>query len=304
MSTPIAELYSEQGYFILRDTIPGPLIDNCLRALNAAKKRKSFVYYSQSTHRWITPQLSPSGFLTDSILNPSQHVQAPSLASSVRNIIYHQSVSDALSCIYPLHRDFVSWQDMLFDRSTGTIDHLDSWYLDTEVEGGLVGVWFALEDIAQQSGPFFVCPGSHKLGKISRETYPSHSSFLGKVQSRIVDHNLQRVPMCLHKGDILVWNSLLIHGAFDCQNEALSRKSLTSHYFPLGCRRSDSLSLRQLMTDLRSLRSTRNARIHRLSKFGRTPAFYAIGGPFLAIAQKVGCAIGDSWNMRRSKSKA
>ena len=36
---------------------------------------------------------------------------------------------------------------MFFDRSTGTVEHQDSWYLDTDPPGNLVGVWYALEDI-------------------------------------------------------------------------------------------------------------------------------------------------------------
>jgi phytanoyl-CoA hydroxylase len=239
--------------------------------------------------------------LYDSILNPSQQLQAPRLSSAVRAIIYHRVVSDLLSKLYPLHRDFISWQDMLFDRSTGTVDHLDSWYLDTETDGGLVGVWFALEDIQRSSGPFFVCPESHKMGALSKREVRSHSDFLSAVQSRIRDYGLQKVPMILRKGDLLAWNSLTIHGSFECENENLSRKSLTSHYYPLGCRRSDSLQLSDLVRDLRSLKTTSNPRIHRLSKFGRTPLFYALGGSLLAIGQKVGLALGDSWNMRRGK---
>ena len=54
------------------------------------------------------------------------------------------------------------WQNMLFDSSTGTIDHFDSWYLDTNPPGNLIGVWVALENIDDANGVFHVYPKSHK----------------------------------------------------------------------------------------------------------------------------------------------
>jgi len=40
--------------------------------------------------------------------------------------------------------------------------------------------------------------------------------------------------MCLSKGDILLWHPYLIHGAFSCDDSSLSRKSFTSHFYPVG----------------------------------------------------------------------
>ena len=50
---------------------------------------------------------------------------------------------------------------MLFYRSTSILDHLDSWYLDTDPMGSLFGVWIALEDIDGKGGSFHVYPESH-----------------------------------------------------------------------------------------------------------------------------------------------
>lgn len=299
MNNSIQQKFLDNGYVIIKDAIGTSSIDSCMSSLQAAKRRKTFLYYTQSTHRWVTPRLSAQGFLYDSILNPSQQVQAPRLASSVRDVIYQKSVSEALSYVFPAYLDFVSWQDMLFDRSTGTIDHIDSWYLDTEVEGGLVGIWFALEDIDERSGPFFVCPESHRHKPISKKEVPDHNVFLSKVQERIERFNLEKKPLLLKKGDIVIWSSLLIHGAFSCRDERYSRKSLTSHYYPLGSRRNDSLTRKALINDLQSIRKTSNPRIHRLSKPSRTPLFYCLGGPVLALKQKMGSFSSNSWNMRR-----
>ena len=48
------------------------------------------------------------------------------------------------------------WQNMFFDKSTGTIDHIDTWYLDSDPMGYLFGAWIALEDIDGKGGVFHV----------------------------------------------------------------------------------------------------------------------------------------------------
>lgn len=291
--------FADNGFQVFKNAVPYALIDECLFYLNKLKRRKTFIYYSQSTHRWIRPQLSEYGFLVDSILNPSLQIQAPRFAKSVKNILYCDGIYEALCSVSGDVLDFVSWQDMAFDKSTGTVDHLDSWYLDTEHPGGVIGVWIALEDISSESGPFFVCPGSHKLGPISKNDVFDHNQFLSQIQSRIADNHLKRMPMLLSKGDILLWNSLLIHGALSASSESFSRKSLTSHFYPLGKRRNDGLSSTQLLSDIRHLKSTSNPRIHRFQKPGRSPLFYALGGPLLAIKDRIGFISSSAWNMRR-----
>jgi len=300
MISPLQKAYSDQGYVVLKNAIPLPLVQKCVRHLESIKRRKSFLFYTQSTHRWERPRLSSNGFLIESILNPSQQIQAPRFAATVRELIYHGAVFDALASVCPGCHDFISWQDMAFDRSTGTVDHIDSWYLDTEQAGGVLGLWIALEDIFMESGPFFVCPKSQLLGEIPKSLAPTHDLFLAVVQERLLKHELAKVPMLLRQGDILVWNSLLIHGAFSPSDDSYSRKSLTAHFYPLGKRRSDASATSSLLTDLRRLRPTIHPRIHRLSKPGRTPLFYAIGGPLLALRDRLGVISSSAWNMRRS----
>ena len=291
--------YHSQGFQIFKNAIPAPLINDLLVSFAKVVRRKSFLYYSQSTHRWLTPHLSKNGFLTDSILNPSLQVQAPFFSHFVKQVIYSQGVYNALCAVSNDVQDFVSWQDMAFDQSTGTIDHFDSWYLDTEKPGGVIGAWIALEDISPESGPFFVCPRSHLLPSVSKADIPDHDQFLSLIQSRIIDNNLERIPILLKKGDVLLWNSLLIHGAFTPSSTEYSRKSLTSHFYPLGKRRNDCFLDKNFLLDLRRLKPTCNSRIFRLIKPGRSPAFYALGGPILALKDRFGMISSSAWNMRR-----
>jgi phytanoyl-CoA hydroxylase len=41
----------------------------------------------------------------------------------------------------------------------------------------------------------------------------------------------------LKKGDILLWHPYTIHGSYQNQNPAYSRKSFTAHFHPLGLQR-------------------------------------------------------------------
>ena len=56
--------------------------------------------------------------------------------------------------------DFCMWQNMFFINLL-SVDHIDSWYLDTNPMGKLVAVWIALEDIDGEGGTFHIYPRSH-----------------------------------------------------------------------------------------------------------------------------------------------
>ena len=63
---------------------------------------------------------------------------------------------------------------MLFDKSTGTPEHTDQYYLDTQPTGGVVGAWFALEDYDDNCGRFYVRPESHLFDRLDRSSVTNH----------------------------------------------------------------------------------------------------------------------------------
>tara|TARA_Y100001968_G_scaffold17076_1_gene13562 strand:- start:643 stop:1086 length:444 start_codon:yes stop_codon:yes gene_type:complete len=121
------------------------------------------------------------------------------------------------------------WQNMLFDKSTGTIDHIDSWYLDTNPPGSLLAAWVALEDIDGKGGSFHVYPKSHKN---------SSKSWIGLDHNKLIDwtklcqKKYEKKKILLKKGDVLIWHPLLIHGSSSQKEAGFSRKSITAHYCP------------------------------------------------------------------------
>ena len=79
-----SDFFLNQGYQVFKNAIPNDLVSGYLRNFEIIKHRKTFLYYSQSIHRWIRPRLSRSGYLTDSILNPSLHVKLPGLLNQLK----------------------------------------------------------------------------------------------------------------------------------------------------------------------------------------------------------------------------
>jgi phytanoyl-CoA hydroxylase len=260
LSTPanvVRHAYQEHGYVVLRNVLPDEPIDRFTQAFETIKQNPYFVYYSQSLQRCMRPSVSERGYLIESMQNASRLALHRDFARTFQDCIYHQAVARALSLVSGAQQH-VSWQNMLFDQSTGTVEHQDSWYLDTDPPGQLMGVWYALEDIEEGSGPFFVCPRSHKLGMLDRAAYPEHRAFVAAVRNLMGEHSLELEPCLLRRGDVLIWHPYLVHGALTQTDAALSRKSFTSHFYPRGSRAKDTESKKLLsIYDHASPRPTR-----------------------------------------------
>ena len=116
---------------------------------------------------------------------------------------------------------------MLFDKSMETIDHIDSWYLDTHPK---VICWSmgCFRKYSSRFGPFRVYPGSHlmliHIFRVWIMMFYKEISISKKIKAK---------ELILKKGDVVIWDSRLIHGASEIKNKSFSRKSLTAHYYPI-----------------------------------------------------------------------
>lgn len=227
----LRDYYEQNGYVVLRGALDPSLIDAFLAEYQRAKSSRSFVYFAQSVHRAMRPELNEHGFIRESMLHPSRLGMHPAWVRGVKSCIYAKSVSDALTALDG-EAQHIAWQDMFFDLSTGTIEHQDTWYLDTDPPGRLVAAWFALENIAPEAGTFFVMPGSHKAKPLDRDTYPDHEEFRRVTLDFVREQGFRPKPMPLAKGDVLLWHPFTVHGAFSNRDPRYSRKSFTCHYFP------------------------------------------------------------------------
>ena len=230
MSDSLKNYYLENGYAIFESLISYEKIDRILIELNRFKESNK-IYYSQSEHNWrkIKKDLDKNGLLECSFENFTDLPWGKDLSQAGRDILQSKEILLALRTLSD-YEDFCMWQNMFFDKSTGTIDHIDTWYLDTDPMGYLFGAWLALEDIDGNGGVFHVYPKSH-LSKNKNWKNISHQEFITWSENEA--KNYERKSLFLKKGDLLLWHPSLIHGSSLQESKGFSRKSLTAHYYPI-----------------------------------------------------------------------
>jgi len=230
----IKDYYQEHGYVIVRNALSAEKIDRLLKRVEQKKRDSFFIFNSQDTHVPTRPRLTEAGFIENSMLNPANLKSAPRLSQAVEECLVDQTVANILS-ILSGDSGHVMMQNMLFDKSTGTIEHQDHYYLDADPPGNMVAAWYALEDIQEDAGCFFVLPGSHKGRVISRangRNFSDHEDYRKEIIALIHSSDYQYKAFPLAKGDVLFWHPYTIHGAYQNANPQHSRKSLTAHFYP------------------------------------------------------------------------
>jgi len=228
--TNLAKEYIENGYVIVPNLIPDERILNLLNCLENLKKRNC-LYYSQSEHNWrfIKSDLDKNNLIESSFENFTNLIWAKGLSKVGKQILQSKEINEILKKLSGEDK-FCMWQNMLFDKSTGTLDHLDTYYLDTDPMGGLVAAWIALENIDGEGGSFHVFPGSHKESSRDWINKP-HKDYV--YWCKELASKYKKKEALLNKGDVLFWHPNLLHGSSNQKVEGKSRKSLTAHYYPI-----------------------------------------------------------------------
>ena len=135
---------------------------------------------------------------------------------------------------------------LLFERGTQQGLHEDTWYgLGGHSDGKLVSVYFALDDIQDENGPFLYVPGSQR-----GRPEPNYSQgILGDKAPRwrrmefarkrahrdIAYHNARRHlsqarQLRAKAGDIAFFHERLLHGGQAVQDRRVPRRSIVMHY--------------------------------------------------------------------------
>lgn len=224
-----SKTFYDQGYALFPSLIDSEKIQKLLFELSELKRFNS-LYYSQSEHNWrrIKSDLDDFNLMNCSFQNFTDILWAHGLGSAGRDILQSKEINNCLKEISG-NDQFIMWQNMLFDKSTGTVDHIDSWYLDTNPYGNLLAVWVALENIDGEGGSFHLYPKSH-LDNNKEWINKDHDSFI--KWSRDLSEKFSRKSMKLRRGDVLFWHPMLLHGSSSQVKAGISRKSITAHYCP------------------------------------------------------------------------
>jgi ectoine hydroxylase-related dioxygenase (phytanoyl-CoA dioxygenase family) len=144
-----------------------------------------------------------------------------------------------------------------FEKGTQQEAHIDAIFFWPEPSYSMAGVWIALEDIAEDAGPLFYLPGSHKWPFLRSEdvvwkrpdlasrrdqhrnaSQPERDALvqeLGEAWTRdflVLKEELEvpNIPLHIKAGDVVVWHSLLAHGGSERLSQTRSRRSVVFHY--------------------------------------------------------------------------
>lgn len=139
----------------------------------------------------------------------------------------------------------VLFQSINFSAGSEQHTHSDSIHMTTYPQGGLLGVWFALEDITADNGPLHYYPGSHKLPYYMNGDYNNEGSrwltgnktyaeYENMIAEKIKQYQIKKEVFLASKGDIFIWHANLFHGGEQHLNKAMTRKSMVLHFFRRG----------------------------------------------------------------------
>lgn len=267
--TNIKNFFIENGYTIFKQIIHKEEIDLLLNCFKNFKIKNS-LYYSQSNHNWrkTRKDCDEFGLLKNSIENFTSLFFEAQLAKIGRKILLSSTIDNCLKKISGSKDDFCMWQNMFFDRSVGTIDHIDTWYLDTDPRGYLIGAWIALEDIDGKGGSFHIYPGSHKMQNTEWKNL-NHDQFA--KWSNKIKQKYKKVSVYLKKGDVLFWHPNLIHGSSNQEHNGFSRKSLTAHYHPICLKRGGGGI--ETKIDTHEYKKNIQNTMYKITKFDKMPIY-------------------------------
>jgi ectoine hydroxylase-related dioxygenase (phytanoyl-CoA dioxygenase family) len=164
---------------------------------------------------------------------------------SVKKLAINEVVIFLLKSLYS--RKPIPFSTINFLKGTEQPLHSDYFHFATKPDGYLAGVWTALEDIDESSGPLSIVPGSNKLPYVWLDTlgldipknkkdiknnYTKYEEYIKKL---MLDKKFEIYTPKLMKGDFLIWSANILHGAGEIKDKSKSRLSQVTHYHFEGC---------------------------------------------------------------------
>ena len=232
-----AAYYADQGYVVVHSVLSTDACDAVLAAFRQEVKPYSGYIYRQASANPERHVWTDAGTMLNSILNPIavDPNKFPTFRAACTRALTSSALFERAAELLGEPAGLV--QSMYFEGNPATWAHQDCYYLDSVRQGALMGAWIALEDIDPRSGQFYVYPRSQNLELLPNEGATSiaynHDAYKTHVLNEIARNGLEASAPRLRKGDVLYWGSRVIHGAYDAEDHAFSRNSLTAHFIPL-----------------------------------------------------------------------
>ncbi|MGZ3419549.1 MAG: phytanoyl-CoA dioxygenase family protein [Polyangiales bacterium] len=226
--------FEDEGFCVVRELVPAAKIDALLAERDTLIKPSRHAFYRHCRDRWEKSAVDAHGHIEQSFIDVHDglHPELASFSHRVREILCSEDIARTLERITGdrAHRLVLS---MMYDANVETPPHQDAWGLDSNPRGHLLGGWFALEDIDERAGRFYVMRGSHRH-EFDRATCSDRTRWEHENRLYVDGRPEQLYAPALAKGDAMFWSASVIHGSLPTRDPRFSRKSLTAHYLPRG----------------------------------------------------------------------
>jgi len=133
------------------------------------------------------------------------------------------------------------FQTLNFEVGTEQQAHADTVHFNSRPAGFMCGVWVALEDIDESSGPVFYLTGTHRWPELAPADWDAppgtehYDRYEAHVARQVAEAGIEPVAALLRKGEALLWAGNLLHGGSPRLDPERTRHSQVTHYFFEGC---------------------------------------------------------------------
>jgi phytanoyl-CoA hydroxylase len=217
------EQYHRDGYILIR----GGCSDDLIHAFNEHIRG---IRSSDPMPEWALPKRGGAAEAEAEALRFSVRLFNPHLHDGFSlQMMKLPVVRGALAQL--LGDEAVGVQSMYFYKkpgSQGQAAHQDYYYIRNE-PNTLTAAWVAMELTNEENGCLYVIPGTHRLGLLPHgkvKNSEEHEPWTEETED--VDLS-QEIPVIMNKGDILFFDSLLIHSSTRNRSDRW-RRSYVCHY--------------------------------------------------------------------------
>jgi phytanoyl-CoA hydroxylase len=215
------QAFNETGYVLLEKYFSSELVDKINHEIDTLIANKTVSY------RYI-----------NKIMFAFHHSEL------IRSVGENIKLLELLSAL--LEGDATLFQSINFLMGSQQKTHSDSIHMTTFPLGGLLGVWIALEDIDEESGPLHYYPGSHKFPYYLNSDYNNegtkfllgdqdYTEYENMLAGKIEALKPEKKVFTAKKGDLFIWHANLMHGGEPHLNKDKTRKSMVFHYYDRNC---------------------------------------------------------------------
>ena len=225
--------FQREGYVLVRGAVPAALCEAGIAAFRQQVLPDRMGYFERhASGRYERHVLTETGFMKYPIMN-LQDLSAKKYGrfrQAGLDVLTQPRLQQALQVLCGEPGRMV--HTMYFDGNQTTWAHRDGHYIDSQQTGSMIGAWVAAEDIHPEAGRFFVMPRSHTMAVPGESGDPNSDAYKASMAEFVRNGPLDCLSPVMRQGDLLLWNSMVIHGSLPTTDARQSRRSFTAHFVP------------------------------------------------------------------------